>query len=408
MIARGAAFTASITGGANDRLLTFKAPAERQRASFRWHLDEGNFLSAITMLRDQLTDFRQLAGDSLHLDKTTCNSMICKLHKLAKRLSYGLFQGKRLSELQAFVHARLAVGRASQRERVIEVSTDPSSVYPFELLALLPSNGFPPSSPERFLGLSAIVRRRLRRVDESNQKVLPNIPSLPLSFFWHSSLSGAALERTFLGTISDLVDIYGPWPSAKEKLDPLIAVQHLMDSRQAIDKAGHPTRTASQIIHFACHSDTFANHPDQYALELYNVEPCNIELGALKEYVSGEVGDINVGSNPILFLNSCGSAVADSQTRVSFPQFFLRHGFSVVIGTECDIPDSVAAHFSERFYGGILRGMSAGESLNAAKRHLLDAHNNPLGLLYVIYGDPDVRLKKRRLKGVFDVCRYSG
>ena len=54
------------------------------------------------------------------------------------------------------------------------------------------------------------------------------------------------------------------------------------------------------------------------------------------------------------------------------------------------MPDNIAAAFSRLFYEGLLDAdLPLGEAVLQARQRLL-ARNNPLGILYTLYGDPDL------------------
>jgi hypothetical protein len=50
------------------------------------------------------------------------------------------------------------------------------------------------------------------------------------------------------------------------------------------------------------------------------------------------------------------------------------------------------AVFSQHFYTNLIQGLPVGEALRRSKIMLVEAFNNPLGALYTMYADPDLRL----------------
>jgi hypothetical protein len=64
-----------------------------------------------------------------------------------------------------------------------------------------------------------------------------------------------------------------------------------------------------------------------------------------------------------------------------------------VIGTETLVPDVVAARFAEFFYKKLLTEQPLGTALVLVRRKLLEEFLNPLGLLYVLYADPDLTVR---------------
>ena len=68
------------------------------------------------------------------------------------------------------------------------------------------------------------------------------------------------------------------------------------------------------------------------------------------------------------------------------------------------MPDLVAAVYARSFYGALLSGRTVGAALVTARQELLHEFGNPLGLLYVLYGDPDIRIRRRISQEVLDGC----
>jgi len=62
-----------------------------------------------------------------------------------------------------------------------------------------------------------------------------------------------------------------------------------------------------------------------------------------------------------------------------------------VVGTEVTVWEVLATEFASSFLEGFLLRHTAGESLLRARRRLL-AKNNPLGLVYTLYGSADLGL----------------
>ena len=80
----------------------------------------------------------------------------------------------------------------------------------------------------------------------------------------------------------------------------------------------------------------------------------------------------------------------------SFPRFFVEEnnnrGF---IGTETNVPDEFAAAFSAAFYTSLLSGSTLGKAIHDAKWKMLLEKNNPLGIIYTVYADPDLHVSRK-------------
>jgi hypothetical protein len=94
-----------------------------------------------------------------------------------------------------------------------------------------------------------------------------------------------------------------------------------------------------------------------------------------------------------VFLNACGSAFIDPARLTSLPQTFLSEQHRGVIGAATAVPDDLAAEFSTTFYRLLLAGRSLGTALVKARCWIVYEYGNPLGALYALYADPDVRLE---------------
>jgi hypothetical protein len=65
-----------------------------------------------------------------------------------------------------------------------------------------------------------------------------------------------------------------------------------------------------------------------------------------------------------------------------------------VIGTECDTPIYFGAAFGAALLRAVVRErLSVGAALRAARRAFFEQQQNPLGLLYALYGSADLRVQ---------------
>jgi hypothetical protein len=324
--------------------------------------------------------------------------------ELAPRIAYGLFKGEPLRNVQdaARRHACLALDPASP-PRVVEVSMPADFGYPFEMLPWHVAERADPALRARALmGMSAIVRRRIRRVEQASGIDRIEIHQrLPLNLLCHVGLSTEASEAAFFAEIPNLVDVYGPFPEAGALPEHSLAL-HLLDSCTPLSDAA-PDRPAA-ILHLACHTNTTPPISDDHDI---NVGGKNgtVRLGELKTQASQPEAWDAPRPRPLIFLNSCGSAVPNVASRVSFPEFFIDQESLGVIGTLCDISDVVAGHFAAVFYEALLRGRTIGESMHDARWHLMERHGNPLGLLYTFHGNPDIKVARPQAGSVVPACR---
>ena len=251
----------------------------------------------------------------------------------------------------------------------------------------------------RLVGFSFFVRRHLTGQGIPQYKVLENNPKLPVRFFHHAGLRGARKEAEFFRTRSRFVELRGPWPM--EELEEAAVrsdlAGYLWDP--CLPFEGTERYSPDQVQHFACHCDTEEENSEDGSLELSHdgkarrrVRIRDLEL-SLSEYLGGGSGDRPV--MPLVFVNACASSVEDTRQMASFHRFFLHQNHNRgYIGTETRIPDSIASAFSKYFYSQLLTGSSLGTAIHTTRWKLLERHRNPLGLLYTVHADPEIRVQR--------------
>jgi CHAT domain len=230
--------------------------------------------------------------------------------------------------------------------------------------------------------------RRIAPFLESN-------PQLPLKFFQHAGFAAVKKEIKFLEKHSK-VDLIGPWPT--EPLQDKDVAQHLVDHiYDPFLRFTTPRGLQSdQIQHFACHSDTTHDNAEDHSLTLAHAPEYlrHVTVGEILRLYALKGSPPDCQAFPLIFFNSCGSALSNPHDLKSFLNFFLEinenRGF---IGTEALIPDEVASFFSIEFYRKLLDNSSLAVAFHHARYELLRKYNNPLGILYTLYADPDTRLK---------------
>jgi hypothetical protein len=95
---------------------------------------------------------------------------------------------------------------------------------------------------------------------------------------------------------------------------------------------------------------------------------------------------------PLVFMNGCSTAGFSPYASAKFIKTFIRsRNASAVIGTEVSVWEVLAAGFAAKFLDAFLARKNAGEALLLARRALL-AQENPLGLVYTLYGSSDLKI----------------
>ena len=275
--------------------------------------------------------------------------------------------------------------------------------FPFELLPLFDATGIEDfmnyaeaeDALRRFLGFGAAVRRsRGERVEVENLHASPKLPVQFLSYTMH----GVEAEGRYFDGSLDRINIEGPWPKPTLKQDRVVErlVNALYNPAKSLN--GRARRgTPVQVQHFACHCRTINQTDAGYTLVLGGPDERerNVTLGAIRRGFRRRTQRGRVaGARPLIIANACGSAKIDKETRQSFPHWFLSNRFRGFVGTETDVPDDVAADFAARLYQELFDKKPLGEAVVMARRRLMSERGSPLGLLYVLYGNPALAIEE--------------
>jgi hypothetical protein len=95
---------------------------------------------------------------------------------------------------------------------------------------------------------------------------------------------------------------------------------------------------------------------------------------------------------PLIVVNACASAELSPLTYDGLAPYLLDLGARAVIGTECETPIFFGAAFGQALLEAVVRDHTpVGEALRDTRRVFLERQRNPLGLLYALYGSPDLR-----------------
>jgi len=234
-----------------------------------------------------------------------------------------------------------------------------------------------PCSFDYFLGFRHIVSRMIVVSKDAHDlppghRIRTNVPVLGL-------LTNKELDA--------LIKVELPF-FEKRKQDHQIVFHHLdkeLDPKDARD-IQHLRRFLNRrhdILHFACHADYAEDGPHFVITRKFKVN-----LNQLVAY------ECHVQGNPVVFLNACRTSDMEPTYFCGLARHFLGSGARALIATECEVPDSFAADFSKEVYRRFLRNEALGECVFAARHYFNSKFKNPLGLLYTLYGPPNVRIER--------------
>ncbi|MFE2560351.1 CHAT domain-containing protein [Streptomyces sp. NPDC059352] len=334
------------------------------------------------------------------------------LHRIGRRLAGLLFglQADVIQGLQTFWNSALPYGRNPDLPPpLVECIGDKDTFLPLEVLPLYRMHPNVPGNREELItecrtlvGFSCMVKRTMMLPAPPSGLRLEVTPGgrLPLRFLQHEQLEGARKELGwFTSTAAHQVEVDGPYPYGDTAAATL--VEQIFDPRRSL--AGDLRNIPDQILHFACHCYASLNTPLDNEIELSGGgQELRVPLGAIMEDLLGlksRPGQ-DTCEMPLVVMNACGSARMHATSALSFPYLFLMNGNRGFIGSEIEVPDSVAAEFSKALYEPLLlRRLPLGRSVFEARRSLLHTYGNPLGIAYAAYADPQLHVCLSRADG---------
>ncbi|MFT3815757.1 MAG: CHAT domain-containing protein [Acidovorax sp.] len=240
-----------------------------------------------------------------------------------------------------------------------------------------------------FLGMQAIVVRRRRADPKVERSHTGRTPLAVVAYRGSDPLPGIESQLAFFARrkSSFEFDTDTVWPRDDE-----------VDEDDAVDElARHISRTQAArlngsprpVLHFCCHYLTGDTGPEIGITDDVSIGITDLR-GTLASPLVGVPKSTHVG-RPLVFVNACRSGSL-SRGDESLLRLLLHRGYCHVLVGETLLPDRVAGEFAKQVYAGALRGQPVGMAVWRARRYLLEKFNNPGGLLYTLYGSPDIRL----------------
>lgn len=331
--------------------------------------------------------------------------------------SFGQGMGERLfgyhewGYVKHFFRKQLQQSLREDEPFLVEVITPPAGITPIEFLPVF-AEGKKPSTIRNAMDLEAAMRQFpafsavVRRVvltghPYERDNIIEAYPRLPLKLFYHAGLKGALKEKAFFEKMP-MLELRGPWPIEDIPLDQIVETlaDHLLDPSKKFQ--GRGACPPDQIQHFACHCDTSGPSSLEHSITLAHAPKADrrVRIGELEEKIGRRAGWMkkkDAGVSPLIFLNACGSNAMTPMDSTSFLGLF-HHISRGMIGTEALVPDQFAAAFSESFYRYLIKHESLGKSIQQARLDMLRRHYIPLGILYTLYADSDIRVGNRRVR----------
>jgi hypothetical protein len=173
---------------------------------------------------------------------------------------------------------------------------------------------------------------------------------------------------------------------ALERLKPMRAVQWLRSREETLRalKGDGP-----HIVYFYCHGGVTSS-----GLPYLSVGDQRTEAGITRDNLTNAFHDAGwePPSQPLVFLNGCHTTALTPEGMMNLAGGFVVEGNAAgVIGTEITLFEPLAGPFAEECLRRFLSGAAIGEAVHGARLALL-AKGNPLGLAYVPFAVPGLRL----------------
>lgn len=240
-----------------------------------------------------------------------------------------------------------------------------------------------------FLGMQAIVTRRRRAEPTTERTEAGRTPLAVVTYRGSRPMPGIAGQLAFFAKRKSRFEFDADtvWPrddtvDEDDAVDEL--ARHFSKSQGTKPKVNH-----RGVLHFCCHYLAGESGPEIGITDDVSIGITDLR-GTLASPLAGALRSTHAG-DPLVFVNACSSG-SMGRGDESLLRLLLHRGYCHVLVGETLLPDLVASEFAKQVYAGALRGQSIGTAVWRARRYLLERFRNPGGLLYTLYGSPDIHL----------------
>ncbi len=243
--------------------------------------------------------------------------------------------------------------------------------------------------PSGFWGLKHVVEYR------------PEFASpTPVTFFPEIACSGVLRLGFICNTTIDQ-------QMARAGIGPVVAQQlEFLRKLDGVSVTPIPTRAdflkllnnpdaAEQVLYFYCHAvSNLPGEPAGVAASKFKLSDADVTLEDMD--IEAPAGaDRALKSAPLVFINACQSAELSPYLYDGLVPYLVAKGMRGVVGTEADTPVAFAAEFAQEFLRRFTAGgQPLGELLLALRREYAGQKNNLMGLLYALYSDGSVVVRR--------------
>jgi hypothetical protein len=288
---------------------------------------------------------------------------------------------------------------------LVDLHVGMTEALPFEFLPLLDAADLPDDESAadpariqaiygRFLGLACVTRRVFAHKPQSQQNALTASPALPIRLYRHYGLDVSGNESGFFAENEADLRVMETWPGRTLPASPQAVAEFCT---RLYDAA-----SAHQVHHFSCHYETNDKRSSHSWLTLSDEGKKELQITIqkiLQQFAAMEAHPEKrrrAGiSMPMVFFNACGASQINPSSASTLPGALLNWKYRAFIGPATKVPDEPASMFARYFYNSLLAGRTVGQAVLDARRNLLYNHLSPIGLLYTLYGNPDLAIEKR-------------
>jgi hypothetical protein len=186
------------------------------------------------------------------------------------------------------------------------------------------------------------------------------------------------------------------WPDDSTTLDDAaeLLAKCLFDPRFEFGGIGPRASEYDQIQHFSCHYE----RPSERSLgrlKLRRKQPeLAIELLSLRTGLRDQLDALEAPDDrppgPFVFVNACHSGAAPSGLSSLVETLYLKTRARALLVTYTEVEFKLAAAFARCLYAELFRGRNVGEAVHRSRWELVLGDDNPFGILYALYGDPEL------------------
>lgn len=180
----------------------------------------------------------------------------------------------------------------------------------------------------------------------------------------------------------------------KDKAIYLIKLRNLDSQNRDNEIGGQLLRFLDgslHVLHFACHAEPAVVGESES-------EFCLILPGEFKFCPDDFIAyGVKMSHAPLVVLNACDTDIRDPSQTFSLVESLHEHGARGVVATESEVPDFFASEFAKQFYTRFLSGEILGLAILGARKYFAKKpFRNPLGLLYSMYADYDLKIERSK------------